>query len=484
MAKWEQLIAARESKHLSQSETAERVNVGLVTYQRWEAGKAKPQPQHMRQLYEVFGTMLDHLDVILAHEVLSHENVSDTSPASLVIGNPSEETLIVVPVEEIGEPQAFIAANMTTRLWFLAFMDHPTCNDKHGSIRQAIKEFDTMNTNNKNYQMTRREALCSLATLPMITLGLTVPGRTVPSTQYGNVLAHCTASLEACWELSKSSNASDLTLAFKSVSKYLSVLKSIVNNSSQYRKEAADLTARYGLLKTVLGWHCKGLADAIQYAKDAVVYSKETEDTSLQLSAYSKLSWAFLYDKKYILALKTAQEARFLLEQEQNRLSIPPCIRGGTYSTIALMQAKNGITPDSALGKATEIDPGDECYAFMEFTRSDLPRETGLIYCYQGNQEKAMEALEKIIDPATLSTKTKSERGRIDVINIMALSSLKAKDRDMEKTVHFWKATIEGVKALQSEWGFNEAVTTYELMEVAWPGEGYPCKTRYDHNPM
>jgi hypothetical protein len=290
--------------------------------------------------------MLDHLDVILAHEVLSHENVSDTSPASLVIGNPSEETLIVVPVEEIGEPQAFIAANMTTRLWFLAFMDHPTCNDKHGSIRQAIKEFDTMNTNNKNYQMTRREALCSLATLPMITLGLTVPGRTVPSTQYGNVLAHCTASLEACWELSKSSNASDLTLAFKSVSKYLSVLKSIVNNSSQYRKEAADLTARYGLLKTVLGWHCKGLADAIQYAKDAVVYSKETEDTSLQLSAYSKLSWAFLYDKKYILALKTAQEARFLLEQEQNRLSIPPCIRGGTYSTIALMQAKNGITPE------------------------------------------------------------------------------------------------------------------------------------------
>jgi hypothetical protein len=53
----------------------------------------------------------------------------------------------------------------------------------------------------------------------------------------------------------------------------------------------------------------------------------------------------------------------------------------------------------------------------------------------------------------------------------MALSSLKAKDRDMEKTVHFWKATIEGVKALQSEWGFNEAVTTYELMEVAWAGE-------------
>ncbi len=480
MAKWERLIAARERKHLSQMEAAERVNVGLVTYQRWETGKAKPQPQHMRQLYEVFATMLHHEDVALLHEVSSHENVLDTSPAASIIGDPSEEMLIVVPGEEIDEPQAFIAANMTTHLWSLAFMDHPTCNDKRGFIRQAIKEFDTMNDTNKNYQMTRREALYSLATLPMITLGLTVPGSTVPSTQYGNVLAHCTASLEACWELSKSSDASDLALAFKSVSKYLSVLKSIVNNSSQYRKEAADLTARYGLLKTILGWHCKGLADAIQYAKDAVVYSQETEDTSLQLSAFSKLSWAYFYDKKYILALKTAQKAQFLLEQEQTRSSIPPCIRGGTYSNLALMQAKNGISSHSALGQATEIDPGNECYAFMEFTRSDLPVETGLIYCYQGNQKKAMEALGEIIDPATLSTKTKSERGRIDVINIMALSSLRAKDRDMEKIVHFWTATIEGVKALQSEWGFNEAVTTYELMEVVWPGEQHIANLR-DH---
>lgn len=474
MAKWEQLVAARESQHLSQLEAAERVNVGLVTYQRWEAGKAKPQPQHMRHLYEVFGKLLDYggfidLPILLAH---SQKQVSEMSPIAPVIGTVPEKWPRETSKEECDEIEAFIATNMTTHLWFLAFLDHATCNDKRMAIREAIEESDTMNTTNKNYQITRRQALCALATLPMITFGLTIPGRTVSSSQYGSILTQCAASMEACWELSKSDEASDLVLAFKSVSKYLSVLKSIVKDSSHYRKEATDLAARYAVLKTILGWHCRGLSDAIAYAKEAVVYSKETDDVSLQLSAYSKLSWAYLYDKQYGLALKTAQEAQFLLEQDPKRGVTPAGIRGGTYSTLALMQVKNGVPPDTALGKATEVDPGNECHAFMEFTRADLPLEIGYTYCYQGNQTKAVAVLETIVDPATLAAKEPtSERGRLDAIRMMAISTLRAKDRDMEKTMYFWAAAMESAKALQSEWGFNEALTIYELMEVVWPEE-------------
>lgn len=327
-----------------------------------------------------------------------------------------------------------------------------------------------MNTTTKNYQITRREALCSLAALPMITFGLTVSGRMVEPAHYGNVLVQCTASLEACWELTQSEEADDIALAFKSVSKYLPILKSIVNNSPQHRKEAADLAARYAILKTILGWHFKGFTETIHYAKEAMEYSKETEDISLQLSAYSKLAWAYFYDKKYRSALETAQEAQFLLEQTDAPL--PPCILGGTYSTLALMQTKNGKAVDGALGKITEIDPGDQIHAFMEFTRADLPREVGLIHYYRGNQTKAMELLEQIIDPITLTARLPiGRRGRIEVFNTMALAILKSKNRDMEKAVHLWMLAMEEAKTLQSTWGFTEALTTYELMEVVWPGE-------------
>lgn len=464
MAKWEQLIAARESRHLSQFEAAELVNVGLGTYQRWESGRSRPQPQHMRQLYEVFNTLPDH-----RAETPLNETVSNPSPVASVEGTP-----IIVSKEEIDEPQAFITTHMTAYLWSLAFKEHPVC-EKQDIIRQAIKEFDTMNTSNKNYQITRREALCSLATLPLITFGLATPGKTVQPLQYGSVLAQCTASLEACWQLYQDGDASDTTLAFKSVSKYLSVLQGIIRDSSHYRKEATDLAARYSLLKTLLGWICANPTETLQYAKDAVALCKETGDISLQLSAYSKLAWGYFYNKQYIPALRTAQQAEGLLVQYYglpNVQPLHPVVQGGTYSTLALMLARNGQSPDAALGKTAEIDPGNEAYALMSSKRSTLLLEAGWTYCYYNDQKKVMQTLEQRIDPETLSLKIpQSMMGRVETINIMALSSLKTKDRDIERTIHFWVAGIEGAKTLQNQQRFNEALTTYEFMEMVWPGD-------------
>jgi hypothetical protein len=349
-------------------------------------------------------------------------------------------------------------------------MEHPTNNDKRSAVRQAIKEFDTMNTDNKSYHITRREAMGTLASLAFATLGLSIPGRTVQPAQYSTALAHCAASIEGCWELSHSSEASDLALAFRGSSKYLPILEMIANNTSQYREEAIHLATQYALLKTILGWHCAGPVETVQYAKNAVILSQETKDTSLQLSAYSKLAWAYYYDKRYFFALQTAQEAEALLLQHD--LPISPCIQGGIQSTLALMQIKNGQSPDVALGKALDIDPGDEIYAFMDFTRSTQLLEAGWTYCYKNDHTKAMETLEKRVDANTLTSKIpQAAFGRIETINIMALSTLRAKNRDMERTIHFWKAAIEGAKTLQSEYNFTEALKTYELMEVVWPGE-------------
>src|SRR5579884_2916926 len=44
------LREARKHLGLSQMEAAELLEVSLVTYQRWEQGKARPQPFHLRQI--------------------------------------------------------------------------------------------------------------------------------------------------------------------------------------------------------------------------------------------------------------------------------------------------------------------------------------------------------------------------------------------------------------------------------------------------
>ena len=64
-----------------------------------------------------------------------------------------------------------------------------------------------------------------------------------------------------------------------------------------------------------------------------------------------------------------------------------------------------------------------------------------------------------------------SAMGRVETFNAMALSSLKTRDRDMEKIIHVWVAGIEGARVLKNEQRFNEAVTTYTFMDVIWPNE-------------
>lgn len=475
MAKWEQLIAARERKHLSQMEAAEHLHVGLVTYQRWELGKRKPQPQHMRRLCESFGLQLEiDRSISSCGEGSARTSEPDTHPVS----RESMSTPVDAPAAAIknkNELRTLLTATLTSHLWSLTFLDHATGNEKRDVIRQAIKEYDSMNTDNKNYQITRREALWSLATLPIITLGLSTPGNSVSSSHYSSAIAHCAASLEPCWELYRSGDPGGTELAFKCSSTYLSMLQAIGKDSPSHREEALDLAARYALLKTLLGWICVGPNETLHYAREAVALSKETGDISLQLSAYSKLAWAYFYLKKHALALSTAQEAEGLLlgyALSPESQPLHACVQGGTYSTLALMQAKNGQAPYHASGKAFEADP-QESYAFMTSKYSALLLEAGWTYCYYGDQAKAMSMLEKRVDPETLVQKVAqaTPNGRIETINVMVLSSLRSKDRDMEKTIHLWMAGIQGAKNIKSEQRFIESLAAYELMEVVWPDE-------------
>jgi transcriptional regulator with XRE-family HTH domain len=481
------LRAARRYLDLSQLEAAEQLHISAITYQRWEQGKAKPQPYHRRQIRKVFGKAFQALGltiepVVEEEEILvsSERNYagSHLAPALPLLSAPSPsptDAALSDALVQSSEPVDLIKSHLIPYLWHLAHLPHLTIDERRGAIRQAIEDFDTMNATNKNYRITRREALCSLATLPMITLGLTIPGSTVQPAQYGQALAQCAASFEACWALYRSNEAGDVALAFKSVSKYLPELETIARNSSQYRQEALDLATRYALLQTLIGWTHVGPTETMQYARHAVDLSRETGDISLQLSAYIKLAWGYFYLKQDPLALTTMQKAEALLQQylrHPNAQSLHPVVQSTTYSSLALMQARNGRSPDLALGKVSEVDPGEEPFAVMNAKRSTLLLEAGWAYCCYGDQIKAMQILEQRVDPETLAPKiAQSEMGRVETINVMALSSLRAKDRDMEKTIHLWTAGIEGARARGDEQRFLEAVTIYELMDVVWPAE-------------
>jgi hypothetical protein len=272
----------------------------------------------------------------------------------------------------------------------------------------------------------------------------------------------------------KDNNTGDIPLAFQYVSKYLPLLKTIAKDSALYRKEALHLAAQYAVLHTLLGRACVGLAEVTLYAKEALALSQETRDISLQLSAYIKLAWAYVDEKKYAFAFKTMQEGEDTLKRNQKtqNLELSSGIIGAFYSAMAMTQVKNGKNSEHALAVATDSTTGSDPSTFVVFAPSTQLKEAALICCSKGDQEQAMKWLAKRMDPETLAPRiTQNERGRIETINILTLSMLKSKERDMEKIIHHWSAGIEGAKALRHEHAFNQAVANFEGMELIWPGE-------------
>src|SRR5579864_2070207 len=119
--------------------------------------------------------------------------------------------------------------------------------------------------------ITRRDALCELASIPMISLGKT---QSLKASRYEEILRFCTVALEGCWELYRGGDPDGTSHAFECSSTYVPLLEVIAHNSSQFRKEALELATQYALLQTMLGWSCIGAKETLGYAKHALSLSR------------------------------------------------------------------------------------------------------------------------------------------------------------------------------------------------------------------
>jgi len=473
MRRWHELIEARLHMQISQAEAAEHVGVEVATYQRWEWGKRMPQPRHMREVCAFF-------------DIQPICNEKKARPVPRPVPSPAEAPLATLFPTRVGGYLAALererdipvlhATRMLTNLWPLVRSTNVSSETKRTAIRRTIEEYDRMNWNSNNNQLTRREAMRRLATLPLVTLGLTLPSVEVAPARYRDVLAHSPAGLEACWELYEHGGASELLLGFQCASHYQKVLEGIGKMSSLYQAEALHMAAQYALLKTIFGLHRAQSPATIQYAQEALALSTETGDLALQLSAYSKLAWVHLYGGSDRQALVAAEAGQAMLERSERQPqgeALPASIRGGVYSTLAMVQTRNAQPSGQALAKAMERDPGTEIHAYLDFTRTSMLLEAGYTLYHQNNHQQAREMLEKRVDPETLESRMPlvTEAGRMETVNLLALLSMEAKNRDLERAVHYWQAVVEGARALHSEYLFAQAATTYEHLAVVWSDE-------------
>lgn len=446
----QKLAEARAKRHWTLEKAAEELGVSVNTVNAWEHGRATPYPYNVDRICTIYG--------------LSPEDLELTT------------TSLVVPQEAVGKHlETFIRQDLTLRLYALASQPYRSYQDIHAAMARILKDYESMST---NHRMNRRKALLRLVTLPFATpvLAAALTGEETPSSTLSqDLLAQCAVSIGACWELTKSADHNDLIMAFEGVSAYLPVLQRIVKAYSRYRQEAASLVAQGLLLKSVLAVHFEGTREALQYAQQALFYSKRAQDIALHLKSLERLAVCYGYSKHHKQSLETITQAEPLLEEiAQKELPVSPAVLALANGMLACAFARNGKDAKAHLDQAAALLPEENAQrpVYIHYNKFGFLLDAGIVYSQRGESEKAIKVFSQAVDPDSFDLKLPwTETGRIEVINYMTKASLMDNDKDIERTIFFWKGAITSAKAIQSEQCFNEAVSTYDIMQVVWPGD-------------
>src|SRR2546422_586543 len=155
------------------------------------------------------------------------------------------------------------------------------------------------------YTLSRRQALVAIAALPTVLLSV-VYQRQQSTIVVGEFLSRCAASIVACWHLMK---GNEFAVVEQEILKYLPILVNLAQQSSKHQTAAARLALQGYQLTGILAGHRLDLFAREQYCRQAVQYSRSTEDSHELVVALRHLASTFYYSERPEAMLKTLQEA-------------------------------------------------------------------------------------------------------------------------------------------------------------------------------
>ena len=282
------LVAARKSKNWKQVRASEEIGVDLRTYQRWERGDSTPQPYYRDKLCEVFGMPLKDLGYDFLAEVT-------TGPVAQLHGN-SIQISQLNSIEEQRDWASWFGLKLAqilgllkmTSLWSIDFSE-----EIQTLVDQEIKMIDeTLEQHQAVEQqaISRRQALVSIAALPLALLGLRSEPIADAATQ--DFLSQCAASITACWHLLRGNG---LTAVSDIIPQFIPQLKTLALHSSKYQRTAARLAAQASILQAILAMHRLNFASREAHCKEAIHYAGISGDNNLRAAALTYLAYTYSF---------------------------------------------------------------------------------------------------------------------------------------------------------------------------------------------
>jgi tetratricopeptide (TPR) repeat protein len=346
-------------------------------------------------------------------------------------------------------------------------------NDLQHSIDQEIGGFDLMKQpiDGEESKLSRRDALVMIAGLPLALL-VKRPSEPMATIFAEEFLAHCAASITACWHLMR---GNQLSVVEEVLHTYLPTLEILAQQQLKYQNTAAKLAAQGYRINGILALHRNNLREREAYCQRAVQYGELAGDPALLVSAFISLASTFYYGQNPIKAAKIYQQA---LAYQGN---ISPLLLARIYIELAVVYAQQRQQQEALkyMHLAQELYPeypeADPSFLYAEFSPSSMILEEGLTHLAlaqhssdgQQYSQQAWKAFARIEQLKTYAAVP--ERIRVEILNHQATTALSLKDLDafcdrLEQGVH-------GAKKLGSEKRRQEAIKVYKDARKIWPDE-------------
>jgi len=330
---------------------------------------------------------------------------------------------------------------------------------------------DNMPAVDRLYDFSRRQALLSLAALP---LSLVVGGSAMPDAPRAAAateffLSRSAASITACWHLLK---GADLPTVDQMLSSYLVTLEGIARQHSKYQGTAARLASQAHRISGIIALHRNQLRLREAHCKQALHYATIASDASSQASAIISLASTYYYTSEPARAAVVYEQA---LELEAG---MPPLQRSRVRAELSVAYGQLGREQEAirSAGVSEELYPDnpeqDPSFLYAEFTPASLTLERGLAFVALAEQfpgRNYQDKAEEIFGRLNSMTASVPERIRFEIINHQAGTAVLR--NNLEAFESYITQAIEGVALLASKQRLREVKTAWQKAVEVWPRE-------------
>jgi len=340
-------------------------------------------------------------------------------------------------------------------------------------LHQEILMFDAIAPRDQLpvHALSRRQALVTLAALPLTSVVPGSPGRAVDAASGGELfLSRCAASLTACWRLLK---GSDLQTVDRLLSAYLLELETLAQIRSPYQQGAARLASQAHRICGIVALHRGRLTAREHHCRRALHYAGMACDVDSQVSALISLASTYFYD---------ADPARAATVYEQ-ALSFGSGLaalqRSRIQAELSVVYGQLGREQDAlrCVGLADQLYPDspeqDRSFLYAEFTRASLTLEQGLAHAALAEQYPGRgygrSAAGIFAGVGQALPDTVPDRIRFEITNHRARTAVLLHDLDEFET--HMACGVDGVAQLGSRQRARELRTAWQQAAEQWPGE-------------